>query len=128
MYSFRVVIYFNILKNFFLERNWLNMNLDYAEIRHMVIFCLKHEKGSDEEKSFFSEADQKLGCIPGVQEFRIFRQISTKNDYDYGFTMKFSNHQSYDSYNKHPNHVAFVENHWKKEVTRFMEIDFSERV
>jgi hypothetical protein len=39
--------------------------------------------------------------------------------------MVFANKQDYNTYNNHPDHIAFVENRWKKEVARFLEIDFS---
>ncbi len=53
-----------------------------------------------------------------------FNQVSIKNDYDYGFSMVFNDKQAYDTCNNHPDHVAFVEHRWKKEVARFLEIDF----
>jgi|GEM_PF-202533 len=94
-------------------------------IKHMVIFDLKHEKGSEEAKRFLQNGVRMLGPIPGVEEFKALNQISPKNDYTYGFSMVFENEQAYENYNNHPVHVDFVENLWKKEVTRFLEIDFN---
>jgi hypothetical protein len=51
-------------------------------------------------------------------------QVSTKNNYDYGFSMEFADQAAYTSYNEHPKHVDFVNNRWLKEVSRFIEIDF----
>jgi hypothetical protein len=36
----------------------------------------------------------------------------------------FSDQDDYSTYNNHPDHVAFVEQRWMKEVTDFLEIDF----
>lgn len=94
-------------------------------IKHMVIFDLKHEIGSEEAKRFLQAGVRMLGPIPGVQEFKALNQISPKNDFTYGFSMIFENEAAYESYNNHPVHVDFVENLWKKEVTRFLEIDFN---
>ena len=93
-------------------------------IRHMVIFCLHYEKGSLEAKKFLQDGQRILSEIPGVEEFEVFNQVSKKNDYDYGFSMDFANQAAYTAYNEHAIHVDFVEQRWKKEVSRFLEIDF----
>jgi hypothetical protein len=93
-------------------------------IQHMVIFDLKHKKSSAEEAKFLADGKLILSRIPVVRDFRVLDQVSPKNDYDYGFSMVFANRADYETYNNHPDHVAFVENRWKKEVTRFLEIDF----
>ena len=94
------------------------------EIQHMVIFDLNHEKGSESAEKFLRDGQQILSHIPNVQNFRVFNQISLKNDYSYGFSMIFSDKIAYEAYNNHPDHIAFVENRWKKEIARFLEIDF----
>jgi hypothetical protein len=99
--------------------------LKNGEIQHMVIFDLKHEKGSALAEKFLKDGEQILSHLPVVQNFQVFNQVSLKNDYTYGFSMVFAGRQEYDTYNNHPNHLAFVETRWKKEVTRFMEIDFN---
>lgn len=38
--------------------------------------------------------------------------------------MEFDDQAAYDTYSSHPLHLEFVEQRWKKEVTRFLEIDF----
>jgi len=38
--------------------------------------------------------------------------------------LKRSFQMAYDSYSKHPAHQTIVEYRWKKEVKRFLEIDF----
>lgn len=93
-------------------------------IQHMVIFDLRHEKGSEAEAKFLADGKRILTHIPVVRDFRVLNQVSLKNDYHFGFSMFFANRADYETYNNHPDHVAFVENRWKKEVTRFLEIDF----
>jgi len=95
-----------------------------GEIQHMVIFDLKHEKGSALAEKFLNDGREILSHLPVVQNFQVFNQVSLKNDYSYGFSMVFDDKLAYETYNNHPNHLAFVENRWKKEVTRFLEIDF----
>lgn len=97
-------------------------------IRHMVIFCLKHDKGSSEAMQFLNDAEAILTSIPGVNNFEVCRQVSAKNDYDYGFSMEFDSQSDYSAYNQHPSHEGFVEERWKKEVDRFLEIDFKQGV
>ncbi len=93
-------------------------------IRHTVVFTLKHAQGSTEEKKFLADA-MVLAKIPTVRKFEQLRQVSHKNDYKFGFSMEFDDQAGYDTYDQHPDHVAFVENRWKKEVTDFLEIDYT---
>lgn len=92
-------------------------------IRHTVVFKLKHPKDSTEEKEFLISA-QKLSSISGIKNFECLRQISKKNDYDFGLSMEFETQQEYDKYSAHPDHQNFINNRWIKEVERFLEIDY----
>jgi hypothetical protein len=98
--------------------------INNGEIWHMVIFDLIHEKGKADAEKFLKDGQGILKKIPGVQNFQVLNQVSPKNDYSYGFSMLFAGQAAFDAYTKHPDHVAFVENRWKKEVKRFLEIDF----
>jgi stress responsive alpha/beta barrel protein len=93
-------------------------------IRHTVVFTLKHEAGSPEEQKFLKDA-LVLAKIPTVRNFEQLKQVSRKNDYKFGFSMEFDDQAGYDTYDKHPDHVAFVRDRWKKEVTDFLEIDYT---
>lgn len=115
----------NISKSEKISNNTVNAMQKPGAIKHMVIFDLKHEKGSEDAKRFLQNGVRMLGPIPGVQEFKAFNQISPKNDFTYGFSMVFEDEKAYENYNNHPVHVDFVENLWKNEVTRFLEIDFN---
>lgn len=92
-------------------------------IRHTVVFRLRHEKGSAAEGAFLTNA-LALASIPGVENFEQLRQVSRKNDYDFGFSMEFADQAAYDRYNVHPDHVAFVRDRWVPEVEAFLEIDY----
>lgn len=93
-------------------------------VRHMVIFDLKHPEHSPEAVKFLEDGRSILSAIPTVTNFVACKQVSIKNEYTYGFTMDFADQAAYDAYNEHPAHAAFVEERWKKEVERFLEIDF----
>ena len=93
-------------------------------IRHTVVFTLKHAQGSTEEKKFLADA-MILAKIPTVRNFEQLKQVSRKNDYKFGFSMEFDDQAGYDTYDRHPDHVAFVNDRWKKEVTDFLEIDYT---
>lgn len=92
-------------------------------LTHTVFFTLKFPKGSVEQHEFLHAA-AKLDSIPGVQNFKSLRQLSSKNDFDYGLTMDFETQEYYDSYSQHPDHTTFVETFWGKYVADFMEIDY----
>ena len=95
------------------------------EIQHMVIFNLPYAEGSVEADKFLEDGTRILTAIPVVNNFQAFHQVSEKNDYQYGFSMVFANQEDYNTYNMHPDHVAFVEERWMKEVTDFLEIDLN---
>lgn len=92
-------------------------------IRHTVVFNLKHPTGSVEERQFL-DAALGLAKIPSVEKFERLRQVSEKNGYRFGFSMEFADQAGYDAYNVHPEHVRFVEERWKAEVSDFLEIDY----
>jgi hypothetical protein len=92
-------------------------------IRHTVQFKLRHAPGSPEEQDFLRAALTLTG-IPGVTHFEQSRQVSGKNPYAFNFSMVFADQETYDSYNTHPTHVAFVQNRWVPEVVEFLEADF----
>jgi len=92
-------------------------------IRHTVVFHLNCPKSSPKENEFF-QAAARLAAIPGVLRFEALRQISSKNEFDYGFSMEFDSQHDYDAYNAHPDHTAFVQTYWMRDVDRFMEIDY----
>jgi hypothetical protein len=92
-------------------------------IRHTVVFRLKHEAGSENELDFLRAA-QKLAAIPTVNNFECMRQVSEKNNYEFGLSMEFTSKEGYQSYNEHPDHLRFVETRWIPEVVEFLEIDY----
>ncbi|WP_168121534.1 Dabb family protein [Paenibacillus sp. HB172176] len=100
----------------------LEKNKDW--ILHSVIFSLKHERGSERERQFLEDGERILSSIESVSEFQVLRQVSVKNEYDFGFSMEFANQADYEAYNTHPLHVSFVKERWETEVERFLEIDY----
>lgn len=97
-----------------------------SRITHSVFFRLKHSSGSEEERKFLETCVSELADVPGVSGFRVVRQTSTKNDFDFGLTMEFATQEAYEGYNRYPAHVAFVKNIWIPEVKGFLEIDYIE--
>jgi len=93
-------------------------------ILHSVIFSLKHERGSEEERRFLEDGERILTSIPVVKQFKVYKQVSAKNDYDFGFAMEFDSQEEYDAYNNHELHTAFVSERWEMEVEKFLEIDY----
>jgi len=93
-------------------------------IRHTVAFRLKHPAGSKRETTFLADGQRILAAIPGVTEFEVLEQVSAKNSFRHGFSMKFDGQAAYDAYNNHPDHVAFVRDRWLPEVDEFLEIDY----
>jgi len=97
-----------------------------AEVRHMVVFKLKHPKGSPEEKKFLDDSESILGGIPYAAKFMVCREVSPKNEYDFGFSFDFITEEDYQNYNADQRHVNFVQERWMKEVDEFMEVDLKE--
>ncbi|MET3942009.1 heme-degrading monooxygenase HmoA [Paenibacillus sp. PvP094] len=94
-----------------------------SSITHMVTFTLYAGKDTAEAEAFLKESADALAVIPGVENFQVLRQVSAKNEFDYGFSMVFADQAAYEAYNEHPVHRKYVEERWEKEVSRFQEID-----
>lgn len=91
---------------------------------HTVMFDLKAAPDSPEVVAFLSEGSRALTSVPGVMDFRAVRQCSPKCDFQYAFLMNFVSIEAFKAYCVHPDHNRFVEDYWKKEVTRFLEADY----
>ena len=95
-------------------------------IRHGVVFALGHPEGSEAEADFLAAAE-RLAAIPGVEAFELLAEVSPKNDYRFAISMEFADRSAYEGYNKHPDHVRFVQERWLPEVTDFLELDYAAR-
>ena len=85
---------------------------------HSVFLNSNILRGAQLEQAFLAVA-KKLDTIPGVEKFECLKQISKKNKFEFGLSMEFANQQLYDTYNNHPDQVAFIQNHWLNEVEDF---------
>ncbi|MNW23999.1 Stress responsive A/B Barrel Domain protein [compost metagenome] len=94
-----------------------------SSIQHMVVFTLHSGKDTHETEAFLKISEEELAAIPGVEQFKVFRQVSAKNEFDYGFSMVFANEEAYGAYNSHPVHVRYVQERWNSKVKSFQEID-----
>jgi Stress responsive A/B Barrel Domain len=92
-------------------------------IRHTAVFRLRHAPGSKEEAAFLSKL-RSLHAIAGVEKFEVLRQVSAKSNFAFGVSMEFADQATYDGYNLHPDHVAFVQGVWIPNVAEFTEIDY----
>src|SRR3954451_9536342 len=98
-----------------------------GRVRHTVSFVLTHPEGSAEEADFLTAAARLADVIPGVEEFEVLREVSPKNPFVHGLSMEFADRAAYETYNEHPEHVAFVRDRWDSEVSDFQEIDYEAR-
>ena len=94
-----------------------------TNIRHVVVFNLKHELDDPKTAQFLEEGKEILTAIPEVKNFQVFRQVSKKTNFNFCFYMEFADSTSYKTYNDNPEHVKFVKERWETEVSDFMEID-----
>lgn len=94
-----------------------------TNIRHVVVFNLKHELDDPKTAKFLEEGKEILTAIPEVKNFQVFRQVSKKTNFNFCFYMDFADSTAYKTYNDNPEHVKFVKERWETEVSDFMEID-----
>ena len=92
-------------------------------LERQLLFSLMQQQWDRAEAACMNAA-QTLASLPTVQNFECLRQVSPKNDFDFGFSMEFESKEGYEAYNIHPEHVRFVETRWKPEVADFLEIDY----
>lgn len=89
-------------------------------IQHTVVFRLITGADTDD---FFTRA-RGLAAIAGVDDFEVLRQVGQKNTFTHGLSMYFGDQLAYDSYNNHPDHLAFVNEVWLPNVADFLELDY----
>jgi len=102
----------------------ISAKLEKGNIRHTVMFSLKHDADAPETGKFLQDGQRVLSGLPMVKNFEVCRQVSPKNEYAFYFSMVFDDQEAYDSYNGHPEHVKFVKERWETEVAGFLEADF----
>ncbi len=103
-----------------------NPRLIEGRIRHTVAFSLKYNADAPEAIKFLQDGKRILSAIPVVENFEALKQVSPKNEFQFGFSMEFANAAAYKAYNEHPEHVKFVKERWDTEVAKFLEADFED--
>jgi len=96
----------------------------HGAVHHSVFFELNAAPGSPAEQAFLEQL-AALASLPGVEDFEIVREVSDKNPFRFGATMRFADAAAYQAYNQHPDHVRFVEQVWVPGVANFQEIDWA---
>jgi len=94
-------------------------------IIHTVMFSLKSAPDSQVTAEFLRDGKRILTSIPGVLNFEVRRQVSRKNPYQFGFSMHFADREAFEEYLNHPLHQEFVRERWDKEVSGFLEADYT---
>jgi len=89
-------------------------------IQHTVTFRLNADADGE---TFFARV-RALSDLPGVQCFEVLRQVGQKNNFTHALTMDFADQESYDDYNNHAEHLAFVNDVWLPNVADFLELDY----
>ncbi|MBF0650615.1 Dabb family protein [Dysgonomonas sp. GY75] len=113
-----------VSENVVVEQSGTSAKLEKGNIRHTVMFNLKYGVDAPETDKFLQDGQRILSALPMVKNFEVSRQVSSKNEYKFYFSMVFDNQEAYKAYNDHPEHVKFVKERWETEVTNFLEADF----
>lgn len=94
-------------------------------ILHTVAFNLKHPEGSVEEKAFL-EGLHVFADIPGVQDYKVNRQVSSKGPFAFQISMVFDTQEELEAYDAHQIHVDFVNDRWIPEAIDWQTLDLVE--
>ena len=92
-------------------------------IMHTHVFSLKHPSGSPEEKQFLVDADN-IAKFHGVKNFRVWRQISTQTECQFGISMEFDTDEDFEEYMKDRPHLDFAFARWFPAITLSRDITF----
>jgi len=99
-------------------------NHNQPALVHTVMFSLRSPVDSLATKEFLADGKRILSSIPGVNDFKVSRQVSKKNNFQFGFSMVFTNMEGFQNYLVHPLHEQFVKERWETEVVSFLEADY----
>jgi len=92
--------------------------------QHTVIFRLND--GVDEE--WFLDQARTLADLPGVQDFEVLEQVSTKTEqFRFALSMWFDDAAGHAAYDANPSHIDYVQNIWLPNVAEFVELDYIRR-
>lgn len=94
-------------------------------IEHTVSFTLKHAPNSPEEKDFLRSL-RSFADLPGVQNLKVHRQVSSKGPFAFQLSMCFDTQEQLEAYDASKAHVDFVNERWIPEVTEHQTLDFVE--
>ena len=98
-------------------------------ITHVVVFWVKPEV-QDGREQLFAAAREHLPRIPGVQNLRYGASIPSERpvvdtSYTMAISMDFASQADLDTYQQHPEHLAFIAKVVKPLVERVLLYDFS---
>lgn len=98
-------------------------------ITHIVVFWVKPEVENARER-LFAAAREHLTSIPVVQNFRYGASIPSERpvvdkSYTMAISMDFATQADLDTYQQHPQHLAFIGEIVKPLVERVLVYDFS---
>lgn len=97
-------------------------------ISHVVVIWVKSPE-EENSQSIFDAAQRLLADIPGVHAFHVGRMYPTDRpvvdkSYHIALNMQFESMEALNDYQKHPQHVEFVENHLKPQLAKLLVYDF----
>ena len=92
-------------------------------IMHTHVFSLRYPSGSAEEKAFLAEAHNIAGFY-GVKNFKVWRQIASQTQGEFGISMEFDTKEEFEEYMKDRPHLDFAFARWFPAITVSQDITF----
>ncbi|WP_419032772.1 Dabb family protein [Dysgonomonas gadei] len=78
-----------VSENVVVEQSGTSAKLEKGNIRHTVMFNLKYDVDAPETNKFLQDGQRILSALPMVKNFEVSRQVSSKNEYKFYFSMVF---------------------------------------
>ena len=84
----------------------------WTPVEHIVEFNAP-ELSADEVAGLLALGTEQLGAVPGVRDVRTGEAAAADARYRYSWFIRFASAEVIDSFDKHPLHVAFADNHFR---------------
>ncbi len=98
----------------------------WREVEHVVLYRPREGLGEGELAAMAEEGRRSLSQVPGVRRVFHGRRVAGRDDYVYGWVIRFASEAVIASYRDHPTHLAFADGMFRPNAPQRLSLDLEE--